>query len=468
MINIKYHNIIKQMSDYSDQESVDTDFEEQSARELADFILENDVKFYRKFRPEVKKLDSKSFKNMFSGNKNYNYNIRNKIHFNQLVTKFENFKFLLEEWYEDKDTYIYIKQLWEKYISIESLKDKKEEEIENFLTEKKINYASWPQRIKDQFLNIIQNTKNTIIFTFKQSYQKLPNLMKSLLNNLYNFSEYCREKGNKLFSNLSKNQLFILAKHLFNIDINNFPSFANIILQSVSSFEKKTLEFAIENGSYLLNINPKNYSDILKGEKGPTLGASIYSIMAFYNLYNSYNNYENTKSQMSKINGYEKKIDEIELDFEMHRKKIEDLSNNKALNLLEYNSELENCVKLIREDKEKIIKIIEEIKKLIDQNNEQKKDKILDIAGSVVKVGIGIIGGLSVKGVSSLINFGGAIMNGGSAILDALTINKLNENIAKLEIILAKAKTIESKIDNELKKLKELIEENADAAPTFC
>ena len=206
----------------------------------------------------------------------------------------------------------------------------------------------------------------------------------------------------------------------------------------------------------------------MKGEKGPTLGASIYSIIAFYNLYNSYNNYENTKSQMSKINGYEQKIDEIELDFEMHRKKIEDLSNNKALNLLEYNSELENCVKLIREDKEKIIKIIEEIKKLIDQNNEQKKDKILDIAGSVVKVGIGIIGGLSVKGVSRLINFGGAIMNGGSAILDALTINKLNENIAKLEIILAKAKKIESKIDNELKKLKELIEENADAAPTFC
>ena len=468
MINIKYYNIIKQMSDYSDQESVDTDFEEQSARELADFILENDVKFYRKFRPEVKKLDSKSFKNMFSGNKNCNYNIRNKIHFNQLVAKFENFKFLLEEWYEDKDTYIYIKQLWEKYISIESLKDKKEEEIENFLTEKKINYASWPQRIKDQFLNIIQNTKNTIIFTFKQSYQKLPNLMKSLLNNLYNFSEYCREKGNKLFSNLSKNQLFILAKHLFNIDINNFPSFANIILQSVSSFEKKTLEFALENGSYLLNINPENYSDILKGKNGPFLGGGIYSIMAFYNLYNSYNNYENTKSQMSKINGYKKKIDEIELDFEMHRKKIEDLSNNKALNLLEYNAELGNCVKLIREDKEKIIKIIEEIKKLIDQNNEQKKDKILDIAGSVVKVGIGIIGGLSVKGVSRLINFGGAIMNGGSAILDALTINKLNENIAKLEIILAKAKKIESKIDNELKKLKELIEENADAAPTFC
>ena len=446
MINIKYHNIIKQMSDYSDQESVDTDFEEQSARELADFILENDVKFYRKFRPEVKKLDSKSFKNMFSGNKNYNYNIRNKIHFNQLVTKFENFKFLLEEWYEDKDTYIYIKQLWEKYISIESLKDKKEEEIENFLTEKKIDYASWPQRIKDQFLNIIQNTKNTIIFTFKQSYQKLPNLMKSLLNNLYNFSEYCREKGNKLFSNLSKNQIFILAKYLFNIDINNF----------------------LENGASLLNINPENYSESLKGENGRILGASIYSIMAIYNLYNSYNNYENTKSQMIKINGYEKKIDEIELDFEMHRKKIEDLSNNKALNLLEYNSELENCVKLIREDKEKIIKIIEGIKKLIDQNNEQKKDKILDIAGSVVKVGIGIIGGLSVKGVSRLINFGGAIMNGGSAILDALTINKLNENIAKLEIILAKAKKIESKIDNELKKLKELIEENADAAPTFC
>ena len=38
--------------------------------------------------------------------------------------------------------------------------------------------------------------------------------------------------------------------------------------------------------------------------------------------------------------------------------------------LATYNAELGNCVKMIREDKEKIIKIIEEIKKLIDQNNE--------------------------------------------------------------------------------------------------
>ena len=116
----------------SELNSLETDFEEHSARDLVDLLLENDVKSYRKFLPEIRKLDSNSFKNMFYGNKNYNYNIKNKFQFSQLLNKFENFKFLLEEWYEENDKYIYIKELWEKYISIESLRDKEENEIVNF------------------------------------------------------------------------------------------------------------------------------------------------------------------------------------------------------------------------------------------------------------------------------------------------------------------------------------------------
>ena len=44
--------------DYSELDSEDTDFEEQPARELVYLILQNDVKTFRKFLPELKKIDS--------------------------------------------------------------------------------------------------------------------------------------------------------------------------------------------------------------------------------------------------------------------------------------------------------------------------------------------------------------------------------------------------------------------------
>ena len=130
---------------------------------------------------------------MVYANKKYDYDIKDKDKFNFLLTKFENFKFLLDEWYEDKDKHFYINELWKKYISIESLRDKKEKEIEDFLSEKKINYKSWPQIIKDEFLNIIQNTKDTIIFSCKKSFEQFPTLMKNLLGKLYSISEYCKK-----------------------------------------------------------------------------------------------------------------------------------------------------------------------------------------------------------------------------------------------------------------------------------
>ena len=93
---------------------------------------------------------------------------------------------------------------------------------------------------------------------------------------------------------------------------------------------------------------------------------------------------------MKNVKGYEKKIDEIEEDFEEHKKKIEDLSNNNELELNEFNLELENCVKLILEDKEKISKLIIEIKTCIKQKIEQQKKAAINIMGSGIKMVAGI------------------------------------------------------------------------------
>ena len=234
-------------ADYSEFDSMETDFEEHSARGLVDFLLENDVKSYRKFLPEIRKLDSNSFRNMFYGNKNYNYNIKNKFQFSQLLDKFENFKFLLEEWYEENDKHIYIKELWEKYISIESLRDKKEKEIEDFLSGKDIEYISWPQRIKKQFLKIIQNTKDTIIFAYRKTFKKIPDLMKNFLGKLYTISQYCCKHGKNMFSNLSKNQIFIILRKYYNIDLEKLAILSNTFIDLVSGCQEKSFRINYRN-----------------------------------------------------------------------------------------------------------------------------------------------------------------------------------------------------------------------------
>ena len=164
----------------------ETDFDETSARNVTNIILKDDIKTYKKYLPQIKRLDSDAFKNMFQGNKEYEYNIQNRYHFNLLLDKFNNFSTLLDEWYEEEDKYDYIRQLWLKYISIESMKNKTESEIQNFLSTKNINYSSWPSSIKEKFLQICANTEDTIIYKFKKSFEKLPNISKFFIQ-LYFF-----------------------------------------------------------------------------------------------------------------------------------------------------------------------------------------------------------------------------------------------------------------------------------------
>ena len=453
--------------DNSDLESVDTDFEEPTARNLVDMVLKSDAKMYRKFLPEIRKLDSVSFKNMFYGNKNYDYKIKNRLNFNLLLDKFDNFKCLLEEWYEDKDTYDYIKELWEKYISIEILKDKTEKEIEDFLIGKKIQYTSWPQKIKDQFLIIIQNTKKTLIFACKKSYEKLPNKIKILLDKLYSVSKYYQKEGKELLSKLTNNQIFIIAKKYLNIDVENLAILLIPIMEMISDYHNKALNFLLETGCNIIDFFNKDFSDLKENVDGQFIASVLYSAASVYNLYKSYKNYQMTKAQLEKIKLYEDKINEIEKQFEEHKKIIEDLPEKNIQDINVLNLELDNCVKLIREDKEKIVKLIIEIKECLKEKIRQKNSLAMDMVVSGFKIGIGLFGAFLTKGFSCTLNSIGAAANGVSMVFDGVNIKNLIDMVEILEKALEKAKNVEKKIDDELEKLKQRLNENKDAAPTF-
>lgn len=451
----------------SELNSLETDFEEHSARDLVDLLLENDVKSYRKFLPEIRKLDSNSFKNMFYGNKNYNYNIKNKFQFSQLLNKFENFKFLLEEWYEENDKYIYIKELWEKYISIESLRDKEENEIINFLSEKKIQYISWPQIIKEQFLKIIQNTKDTIIYACKQSFQKLPELMKNLLNKLYSVSEYCRKNGKEILAKLSKNIIFKIPKERLNFNSKTIAFLSDTIMDLISN-GGKVINLVLGNGASIIDLFQEDFSNLLNGDYSPSLGSIMYIITSFVGFCYSIKSYTDTKKELAKVKELEEILEIIEKDFKEHIKRIKNLSENNTLEIDGYNLELENCVKLIREDKEKIIKLIVEIKAFIKEKNKQKKDLAINMVESGVKTVLGIAYVAMGREVSCAVNGIGALFNGASIIMDAINLAQLNDIINNLKKILNRAKEVESKIDFQLKNLQQKIKENVESAPSFC
>lgn len=453
----------------SDLESVDTDFEEPTARNLVDFVLESDAKIFKKFLPEIRKLDTDSFKNMFYGNKSYDYNIKNKLNFNLLLDKFENFKCLLEEWYEDEEKYDYLKELWEKYISIESLRDKTEKEIEDFLIGKKIQYTSWPQKIKDQFLIIIQNTKKTLIFACKKSYEKLSNSIKNLLDKLYSVSKYYQKKGKELFSKLTNNQIFIIAKKYLNIDVEKFHFLLSPLMDMISDYHNKALKFLSETGGNLIDFLTKDFSDLKGNTDYKYITSALYSAVSLYNLYKSYENYQMTKAQLERIKLYGDKINEIENKFNEHKKRIKDLSEKNIQDINQLNLELDYCVKLIQEDKEEIVKLIIEIKGCLKAKIQQRKSLAIDMLTSSIKIGFGIFGAISTKdGFSRALNSMGVAANGISMIFDGVNIKNLTEMVEILEKDLEKAKNVEKKIDEELKKLIRRLNENNEAAPTFC
>ena len=154
-------------------------YDEESARDIINFLIEKDSFVFQKFLPEIKKFNRTSLYHFFQGNKKYNYNIKdNSYQFSLLLDKFNNFKLLLEEWYQDKNNYEYIQELWIKYISIESLRDKDEEEIEQFLEGENINFKTWPRIIKRKFIRICRASRDTVVYKFKKSFQNLPNCIK--------------------------------------------------------------------------------------------------------------------------------------------------------------------------------------------------------------------------------------------------------------------------------------------------
>ena len=143
-------------------------FNEEKARDLVYYLLENDSDIFKKLIPEIRAMDSESFENLFRGTpfkeKNnedgYEYKVHDKKQFENLLAKFDNFSIILDEWYLDKRYYEYIKDLWINNINIENLRKENENGIDSLLNSFNIDYKNWPDNVKDDFKKKIRKNKN--------------------------------------------------------------------------------------------------------------------------------------------------------------------------------------------------------------------------------------------------------------------------------------------------------------------
>ena len=138
-------------------------FNEETARKMIMFLLEDDLYDFKRWVPLIKKFNTKQIQKLFKGERDYKYPVKNKDVFDKLLLKFDNFETILSKWYEKEEYYQYIKQLWLSYIYIEDInelikKNPNEEKLTSFLESKNINYSKWPKEVKKEFKEAIQET----------------------------------------------------------------------------------------------------------------------------------------------------------------------------------------------------------------------------------------------------------------------------------------------------------------------
>ena len=140
---------------------------EAKAKRLVKYLLEKDVKSYKKLIPEIESLNSEEFKKLFEGEE-YNYSVINKKDFKDLSHKFKNFHKILDQYYEEEKYYPYIQDLWLNNILIEDL------DVNNYINELKsyeVKYEEWPEDFKKNFKQLMKSTKRARCVELKNKFK---------------------------------------------------------------------------------------------------------------------------------------------------------------------------------------------------------------------------------------------------------------------------------------------------------
>ena len=449
------------------------EFDEIRARKIVNSLLKKDSIVFRRLIPDIEKLDSLSFENLFNGEVNFEYNIKNKNIFKKLLIKFDNFLFLLYDWYKSDKYYPYLEELWINYPCLEDLKIISEEkELEEKLKKYSINYNNWPPEIKKSFREIINQTEGTRALEFKNEIEDKFSQVYNLIEELRILRDAHQEEGDKIYVSNSNTLILgiissvipILGGTFINKAINdkNIRLVNKIINQKCfisqkekASFSKgvlKCIEKKKLTGKYdfydakkrlhKLNIKCKNGKlDLQLGQKVRAIFKSklicgMHAALSFLNLGWSVYELRKTYNEFEKVEMYKRKLKEISKLFEIHKNEIGILPED----FNEATSRIRNVYNKIKEDLKCLKELMKEIKKSIEFQKSQKNKSIVGLATSIGLGAFGVIGGIvtcngvSVAyGISTVANIISGVCHGTNLSMSCVLIDKFNEVLEEAE-----------------------------------
>ena len=485
-------------------EKEDYTFDEIRARKVVISLLKKDAIIYRKLIPEIEKLDSESFENLFSGETEYKYNIKSQNMLKKLLIKFDNFLLILYAWYKEDKYYKYLEELWIKYPSIEDLRTlETEKELADRLQTYSINYNYWPDDIKKSFKECIAQTEGTKVMDLKKQLEDNYSQISSVISELKLLKTKFKETEEQLYEKNAENialkmigtflgAVLPVGAFLANKAIDDkkvrvvtklvnkkcFYSpkqneiFSKSILKTIKE-EKLTGKFDFYDNKkrlHELNIKCKNgqLDNINLGQKVRAIFKSklvcgLHAALSFLNLGWSIYELTQTYKGFEEVKNFKIRLEECKRLFEMHKNGIGLLPDDDMIAI----ERIKNVIREIRQDQQRLRELIIDIRKSIEIQESQKKKAIAGLATSIGLGAFGIIGGIVscngvsvVYGISTIANIASGTAHTANIVMSSKIINQLNQ-------ILDEAYKEEEKIQQEIDKLYEDLTERIKQEPKF-
>ena len=494
--------------------SDDISFDEVKARELVYFLLNNDTNIFKKLIPDIKTLNREAFENLFQGipykkaandENGYNYNVKNKKMFTKLLDKFDNFYCIIDSWYKDKKYHQYLKEIWQRYISIQNLKGKDDKELEIFLKSNKIDYANWPEDIKDEFKILIASTEDTRIMelkniiddqfsefnciieklnSFKETIKDIPdiknyeinaqNMILKILGTVMIPIAICSQQG---MNAIDCKQIKSVQKLIYNNSDYDMPEVEKItkgLLDKIKGQQGSVnIKYKLSDPLECINevnikctdgkIDNLNISEKAKAFLKNKWVCGLHAILSFLNL--GYSVYELTQTYkgFTELKNFNNRLNEIRTFFNIHKKEIGILPDD----FKEAVKRINEVYNKIRQDQKDLQQLMEDIMKSIKIQESQQKKAKAGLATSIALGAFGVVGGIITSNATSVVYGISSVANVISAVTNGKNIYMSKEIVKGLNEVLQKAINLNKEIQDEIDKLIKELNKRIEEQPKF-
>ena len=454
-------------------------FEEKTAKKMIEILLENDAEYYKQWLDNIRNFNSEQIENLLSGNLNFNYPV-SKENIKDLIRKFDNFKLFTRQWYLKENYYKYLVPLWKHYICAEALKKFNPNKRAKILESKYIKYSEWPNEIKMEFNQLLDNSFITDIYKNKNKFNQrgpLKNIIKRLEKIKGKMTKEEEEKENKKSKKnnnieeanqiINKDACFNILSHLRTfctafslIDLmNNNNIVKNDDLDDIKNLYDNYLDFDFFDDNYDSSVISNESSSISKKLE------AVHAALSLINLVESINNFCTIRKEIKTIedNNHKKNIDEIVFNFNKHINEINFDFNFDHLD--NYIKKVNSIIENIEDDQKKLIEELKLIETEIQSLSKHKENSKIGVGKSVALGALGFIGGIT-NGFS-LIRSLATIANAVSGIFYGKSWYDCNETIKNLKELVTRINEEKAKFTNGINALSDKIKAKSITIPDY-